>query len=304
TFGATAVNMGIPWAHGPYARVGGMFELVQKGMSRAGTVRGFTFELECVFTSIREFINDAGVDIILQFKILGKDGPDMLLVTATKVRIRQMKAYISVSAVYGWTGEAARQTGSDISRMIDAFGSDLDALLAKSGPLKLDVDLGEPKGTRELDSEWTFFVDGRRDAADLSASVQRNALERTDEMNAMFSRTGDSVTNHTEEFAQFCADATHQIAKDGPSIGETLIRASGRQANPPLSMAEVAILRLFLNEKTGLLSDEALDTLIKKARVAARFDPPLKITLDIRTKQHLKAGSFESGHAALKELGN
>ncbi len=300
-FGAVALNMNIPWESGKFRRLGGMFELVQKGMSRSGTVRGYVFELESLFVALSRASDDA--DLVLQFKIGGLDGPDLMIIAGDSVSVTQMKAYLSVSSLYGWGGEAARQTGSDISRMIDEFGGDLDALVARPGHLDLQVDLG-PKGQKKLSNEWTFFVDGRRNAEGLSTRVLDNMARETAEMNTMLARQSDRIADNAADFDAFCDAATHRIAKDGPTINETLRRAHDLDLDPGLeTLGELAALRLFLNEKTGLLTDDELHKLIKKAKVANKFNPPLTLKLEARTQQHLADGSFASTFDGLQHGG-
>lgn len=306
SFGAVANRLNVPWDSGAYRRHGGMFELVQKCMSRSGTPRGYVFELETIFVAIQRYGPDA--DMYFQFKIAKKDGPDMMLVDGNTVRVFQAKAHINVADVYGWTGVAAKQTGSDISRMLDEFGPDFaeltpeqfETLLNTMGALDIPVKLDDTT-TKRLHSEWTYSVDGRRPGHTVTGAQIANMRTATEEMNAMFLRnaTDDDVLSQADVFNDFCNRATHRLSTDGATVGETLQRASRLQTAPPLTLAEAAILRLFLQGAKGELTDGALTVLIRKARLAGKFDPPLKILLDLRTKDHLDNAGFATAAEGL-----
>ncbi len=298
-FGAIAVDMNIPWGHAAYARLGGMFELVQKGMSRSGTMRGYAFELEVIYHAIKAHSHNA--DIVLQFKINNLDGPDLLLVTATKVEVKQMKAYKSISALYHVNGEAARQTGSDIRRFMDEYLGDLDELAQGTGPIDWPSIPIEGHGSRQLDNTWTFFVDGRRTPGGLSARVQDNLADQATTLNAMLTNTAQATD---ENVADILAKSTEKLVKNSSeTIADKKTLAMGR-ADPPLSVAQVALLRMFMKEHMGTLSDDALEALVTRARVASRLNPPIQIAFDVRTIEHLNAASHASKFAGLNTVGN
>ncbi len=144
-------------------RIPGMFDLVQKVMTRSGYEKGYVFELELIIETLEEGLEE-GDRLVLQLILDHKDGPDMIILRGGRAIIKQAKSFNRLSSISGFYGGGLKQMGSDLRRII----ADSDARRLAEG-LDPDATGTWPQikapgidGTYTVDNVFTFILDKSR----------------------------------------------------------------------------------------------------------------------------------------------
>ena len=282
-FATVALKLNIPWDTIKFREVGGMFELVQKAMSQAGHVKGYVFELEVVFVVIRNA--DGSTKVVVQLMLGGKAGPDILLVKGGKVFVIQLKSLAKLSDLYGFNGEAARQTGSDLLRFLDEVDQGMTATDWPDVPVP-------GHGNKTLDNVWLFYFDARR--APPSEISKANAKTHFDRMNELFRQKNVDISaaNGRAMRDEILGTAGQRLEKDTNTRIRQVLEEIIAEADEPISVAELAILRLFFSPKMPAITPALKAKYLARARQVAGFANPLEIGHELRDSNHLYSAAY------------